>query len=120
MFLLCSIFILLLLPAEPLLPPNNIHLSAIDPTHLTFNWNYDNLHNIMSVNIGSCFSHTYRIFTQNCGICPNSTRSSFVICTNITNDGITCSIAVQTEVCGNLISNMSESVIVFLKGSICQ
>ena len=99
--------------AEPFPPPNSIHLGVVGQTYLTFKWN----HGTMNLQTDSCSNIVYHIDALNCGICPNSTASLSTTCTNITTDGSTCSFAVETIVCAHLISQRSEPVFAFLKGT---
>ena len=62
----------------------------------------------------------YIITSTNCGVCPNVTNDTSVSCLrfNITTyENHTCMFAVQTEVCGSLIGNRSDNVILNLNGN---
>ena len=102
--------------AEPFPPPNDIHLSDIGPTHLTFSWNQSLLNYPPWRPLDGSCSTIYNVITSNCGICPNSTTLTSTTCTNITIDGRICSLAIQTVVCGNIVGHRSNSVMTPLKG----
>lgn len=92
-------------------PPNDLYISDVSPTHLTFNWSPLTLR---------CPSTRYLISTNgNCGTCPQSTASTSATCTNMTatiNDRI-CSLTVQTEICGFIRGELSDPLLVKLNGN---
>ena len=98
--------------AEPFSPPNDIKISNIGRTHLTFNWS-------CVATSESCNVIIYNINASNCGICPNSTTSNAVTCSSIPVDGSTCTFSIDTEVCNNITGQGSNIVIVSPKG-ICK
>ena len=61
----------------------------------------------------------YVITSRNCGLCLNVTNTTSVLCTNYNYNSVnahenrTCIFAVQTEVCGSLIGNRSDYVILY-------
>ena len=75
-----------------------------------FTWNQVSL---------SCPAVYYNINASGCGICRNTivTTSNYVMC-NITTLSLpqTCSLTVQTVVCGMIDGRISEPVTVLLKG----
>ena len=97
----------------PLPPPNNVTLSMVNSSHLTFTWN--------SVS-PNCQAVHYKINATNCGQCPSSTSCS-VTCpiytdTNSVSCGIsninmlatlpeTCAVIFQPVVCDNVSGNQS-------------
>ena len=70
----------------------------------------------MNIQTDTCSSLVYNIFALDCGVCPNSTNSLSVTCTNITTTGPTCSFEVESVICDHLISNRSEPLTTSLKG----
>ena len=64
-----------------------------------------------------CSSILYVISAINCGVCPNTTRDTNITCV-YTQSGVdidtndTCMFAVQTEICGYLLGERSEYVII--------
>ena len=75
-------------------PPENVHVSDINPNQLTIDWSLPRLsHNGPIV--------TYNIASSDCVTCPNATTSTSIKCTNLTieADGQACSIVIQTIVC---------------------
>ena len=83
--------------------PDNIYISKVGfhPNQLTFQWN--------SV-ASDCPASHYNILASNCGSCPTTTNHTNVTCTAVpTNDSI-CTFAVQTVVCGNITSNISDPI----------
>ena len=94
--------------AEPYPSPKDIFLSDIGPTHMTFEW---------SPLIFNCPSLQYIITSDsNCGTCPNATINATATCTNMTINGHTCNLFVQTEVCGSIIGEKSKPLKVKLQG----
>ena len=98
--------------AEPFPSPNGMFLSDIGPTHMTFKW---------SPLLLNCPSLKYIITSErsNCGICPNTTTNTTATCTDMTIDGQTCNLFVQTEVCESIIGEKSKQLEVKLKGNTC-
>ena len=83
--------------------PDKIYIGKVGfhPNHLTFQWN--------SVATDCPVIH-YNILASNCGSCPTTTNHTNVTCTEVpTNDSI-CTFAVQTVVCGNITSNISDPI----------
>ena len=95
---------------EPYSPPDDIHLISIASEGLTFNWT--------SVD-PTCSEISYRVFTIDCGNCPNITNSTTVVCSGIELSGVTqtCSLSVQPVVCGDIISNFSDLLNISLQGN---
>ena len=83
--------------------PDKIYISKVGfhPNQLTFQWN--------SV-APDCPAIHYNILASNCGSCPTTTNHTSVTCTEVpTNDSI-WTFAVQTVVCGNITSNISDPI----------
>ena len=65
-----------------------------------------------------CSSILYVISAINCGVCPNTTKDTNITCV-YTQSGVdidtndTCMFAVQTEICGYLLGEKSEYVIIY-------
>ena len=57
-----------------------------------------------------CPAIHYNILASNCGSCPTTTNHTTVTCTNIPPDYSGCIFAVQTVVCGNITSNIINSI----------
>jgi hypothetical protein len=92
-------------------PPSNVHIESNDSHQITFAWD--------EVTV-QCSSLQYIITAINCGVCPNTTADKNVTCdtqsdiSQRTNN--TCTLAVQTEICGHLRGNRSDYVIVYMDG----
>ena len=85
-------------------------LSDIGPIHMTFKW---------SPLLLNCPSLKYIITSEsNCGVCPNTTTNTTATCTDITIDGRTCNLFVQTEVCESIIGEKSKPLKIKLQGII--
>ena len=102
---------LLMATELPYPPPSNVHIEANDSNHITFAWD--------EVTI-QCSSLQYVITAINCGVCPNTTADKNVTC-NIQSDislhtNDTCLFAVQTEICGHLLGEKSQYVLVHIDG----
>ena len=93
----------------PYPPPSNIRVEAIESSRIVFAWN--------ETTSGQCSSIQYVISAVDCGVCPNSTMNTNVTCVNFSvHNHTTCMFAVQTEICGHLVGQKSEHVIVNLFG----
>ena len=84
-------------------PPSELYLSTANfvSRGLTFRW---------SPVASDCPAIHYYIQTSHCGICPTTTNHTSVSCTDVPIDGSACIFAVQTVVCGNLVSNLSDPI----------
>ena len=97
---------------DPYGPPGDIHVERFDLVNdqLVLSWN-------QVTNTSQCPAIRYVFTTTNCGSCPNSTTATTVTCISV-NASVsvnhTCMFAVQTEVCGHLLGEMSEYLIVNL------
>ena len=58
----------------------------------------------------TCPSLYYNILSSNCGSCPTTTTNTTVTCTDVPTNGSTCTFAVQTVVCGDIVGNTSTLV----------
>ena len=98
--------------AEPYSPPDDIQLIGIASDGLTFNWT--------SEVDPTCSEISYRVITTGCGNCPRSTNSTMIVCSGIELFGDTqiCSLRAQSVVCGDIISNFSDPLSVYLQGKI--
>ena len=95
----------------PFSPPNQLYISSADfsSRELTFEW---------SPVAPDCPAIHYNILASNCGSCPTTTNHTTVTCTDVPINGSTCTFAIQTVVCGNIIgNNISNSVRIILYGA---
>ena len=100
-FFVCSI-------ADPCPPPTNVQLTNVNKTQLTFGWN---------AVISSCPVITYAISSTGCGTCPSTSVSNTTNCVNyVTTNEQPCIYAVQTVICGNVVSVTNSTVQVMLRG----
>ena len=83
--------------------PDKIYISKVGfhPNQLTFQWN-----SLASV----CPAIHYNILASNCGSCPTTTNHTNVTCTEVPTNNSICTFAVQTVVCGNITSNISDPI----------
>ena len=93
----------------PYPPPNNVHIESNDSSQITFAWDEVTAH---------CSSLQYIITAINCGLCPNTTADKNITC-NIQTDislhtNNTCMFAVRTEICGHLLGERSDYLIVHM------
>ena len=100
----------LYISAEAFAPLSDVHIESIDSNQLVFTWS--------SVNL-KCPYIQYVITSINCGACPNITNITSVSCLPSINilcelENHTCMFAVQTEVCGSILQNSSDYVIINL------
>ena len=91
-------------------PPTNIHVESNDSSQITFAWDEVT---------AQCLSLQYIITAINCGLCPNATADKNVTCNiqadiNLCTEN-TCLFAVQTEICGHLLGERSDYVIVHIQ-----
>ena len=92
-----------LLQIGRLLSPNKLYLSIANfvSRRLTFTW----------IPVApDCPAIHYNILASNCGICPTTTNHATVTCTDVPISQSTCTFAVQTVLCGNLIGNLSDPI----------
>ena len=84
-------------------------LISIASEGLTFNWT--------SVD-PTCSGISYRISATGCGNCPSGTNSTTVVCSGIklSGDTQTCTLSVQSVVCGDIVGNVSDLLNVSLQG----
>ena len=84
-------------------PPNKLYLSTANfvSRRLTFTW---------SPVAPDCPAIHYNILASNCGSCPTTTNHTTVTCTDVPINQSTCTFAVQTVLCGNLIGNLSDPI----------
>ena len=93
-------------------PPEDVHVSAVNPNQLTVDWSPQESNNY-------CPVMTYNIATSDCGICPNATTSTSIRCTNLVIDGQTCSIIIQMKACERSFELSSNATLtIVLKGTI--
>ena len=96
--------------AVPFLPPNDVHLVKANFSEISFHWSDVST---------SCPGIHYRIVASNCGQCPEVTSKSLVICNgNYSHliNGLQCSFAVQTIICGDIVGDASVPVDVTMDG----
>ena len=93
----------------PYPPPNNVHIESNDSSQITFAWD--------EVTV-QCSSLRYIITAINCGLCPNTTADKNVTCDIQTDISLrtnnTCMFAVQTEICGHLLGERSDYLVVHM------
>ena len=87
--------------------PGDAHFSYISPNQFTIEW---------SPPANNCPLVTYNIATTDCGVCPNTTSSTFITCTNLTIDGQICSIVIQTRACGSHSTTDTANLTIELRG----
>ena len=92
----------MILATDVLPPPNDTTLRGIDgngltDTNLTFGWTQVPL---------DCSSFAYHT-TLDCGLCPNTTVNTQVVCTDIVPDSTHCTFTVQTIACGTIAGNIA-------------
>ena len=101
----------LMVTETPYPPPTNIHIESNDSRQITFAWDEVS---------AQCSSLQYIITAINCGLCPNITADKNVTCD--IQSGIrlrtnnACMFAVQTEICGDLLGERSDYVVVHMDG----
>ena len=99
--------------SAPYSPPSDIHVQSVEKDRVVFTWNEVTSH---------CPSIRYVITAINCGACPNITTNAMVTCSdfNVSTNIITskCKFAVQTEICGYLLGEMSNYSVVNLIGEL--
>ena len=95
--------------ADPFSSPGDIQLAFVSPEQLTFSW---------SPSTFSCFGLSYRI-ESNCGICGNSSSTLFTTCflNGSSTIDTTCSFAVATVICDDIVGNLSDPLNVTLRGT---
>ena len=103
---------IIIISAEAFAPLSDVHIESIDSNRLVFTWS--------SVNL-KCLYIQYIITSTNCGACPKVTNTTSVSCLPSTNilcelENCTCMFAVQTEICGSILQNSSDYVILNLYG----
>ena len=102
------LLLLLCLVADPFQPPENVQLTRVTRKQLTFSWN---------AVVSSCPAISYAINSTGCGICPNSSTLNTTNCVDYnTTTEQSCTFAVQTVVCGDVISLVSNSIQLILRG----
>lgn len=74
---------------------------------LIFTWNET---------VRNCLALQYNIVASRCGICPIITSHPIATCNNVEAIGQECRFAVQTVVCGNIVGNQSDPVVLTLAG----
>lgn len=72
-------------------PPNDVCVSDINPNQFAIDW---------SPPANYCPVTTYNITTTDCGVCPNTTSNTSIMCTILAIDGQVCSVIIQTKACG--------------------
>ena len=88
--------------------PTNVKLIDAHSGMLTFSWSPVTLR---------CSDFYYEI-TTDCGNCPQTTKSTSVVCSVLILSSVSrvCSLSVRSVTCGNIIGNWSDPVSVSLKG----
>ena len=82
----------------------NVSLTDVSPNYLTFSWTQ-----VQS----SCRILSYAIDSTNCGLCPSSSNSTTVNCTNFQLSSVRteCRFAVSTVICENITGASRESLV---------
>ena len=95
--------------AEPYSAPNDVQLVSITSEGLTFNWT--------SVD-PTCSAVSYGVSATDCGNYPSSTNLTTIVCSGIQLSGETqtCTLSVQSFVCGDITSNFSDPLNISLQG----
>ena len=86
-------------------PPNKLYISTANfvSRRLTFSW---------SPVVPDCPVIHYNILASNCGSCSTTTNHTNVTCTDLPTENSVCTLAIQTVLCGSLIGDKSDPVIV--------
>ena len=94
-------------------PVSSLQLSEIIGTPalgLMFTWNQlgPNLPNVH-----------YRVQATNCGVCPDTTNSTTVTCSNVqvSPSALQCTFNIRSVVCGQEVNSMADPAVVNLKGN---
>lgn len=93
---------------EPFPPPENLSISHLNSTHLSFMWS-----TVLSV----CTTLHYKIHATDCGFCPPATVNPEMTCGGIILDGRVCTVQIETSFCDQIVGNLSVPVSVTLKGN---
>ena len=98
---------------DPLHPPSevSINLTDLDSRQLTFTWRPV---------APDCPAVHYNILASNCGSCPTTTNHTNVTCTAVQTDRKTCTFALQSVLCGELVGILSNPISVSLSDSISE
>ena len=94
------------MPTEPAQSPDDIHISDISPTFITFSW---------SAVASDCRNIKYNLYAVNCGICPFATFHTAVSCNNPIIDGRVCHFRAKSVVCGITAEDFSNLVNITLR-----
>lgn len=94
---------------DPFPPPSSVQLTSVQKDQLTFSWN---------AVMASCPAIVYIVDSTGCGTCPNTTvlNTSNCVGYNIT-EYQSCTFAIQTVVCDDIVSVLSNAVQVALRGT---
>ena len=86
-------------------PPNKLYISTANfvSRRLRFSW---------SPVASGCPVIHYNILASNCGSCPTTTNHTNVTCTDVPTENSVCTFAIQTVLCGSLVGDKSDPVIV--------
>ena len=99
---------------DPASPPSNISLSNVTPMHLMLSWNPSS---------SSCSSVSYIVYPMDgcySSAFPHNTAipKTIITYTNLSTVVKNCSISFQTVLCGNILGEMSNLVVLTLKGNL--
>lgn len=88
-----------------------VSLDGISPSQLNFTWSTNHF-------IVSDYEDSYYDITANeCGQCPLLSYDRNATCSNFVTDGKNCTFSVQIIVCGNIVGNRSNEVVITLTGN---
>ena len=99
-------YIIYIVHAAPFPPPTNVQLVMAGPGELTFSW---------SPPQQRCPYLTFNVISNDCGTCQNNSAFSNMTCREFTLPS-TCTLTVQSIICGNLSSAESMPVTARLNG----
>ena len=94
---------------EPLSPPHDAQLINISSEGITFDWTAVSSDHSAIV---------YRIFSTNCGVCPEQTNLTTIVCSDVHLSGESqmCTLNVQVVVCGDIVGSKSDPLNISLQG----
>ena len=103
--------ITLISTSDPYPPPSDIDCQKVGSNVVAFNW---------TEVVHQCPYFRYIITATGCGDCPNTTTSTTVTCTNLSeSDYSVCTFAVQTEACGSILGEKGNSVSISKNDIVC-
>ena len=103
--------VLLLLGIIPSLPENIGWITSynyLQPDMIVFMWSTHSL-GLLDCHVTTSFNI---VASRECGSCPTTTNHTTVTCTDVPSNGGMCMFAVQAVVCGSMIGESSNPVLV--------